>query len=144
MKFTLNTEAAASLATQLATQFAAQIRSGALAPGARLPSIRQLASGHRISRFPVVEAYDQLVAQGLVRSRHGSGFFVAEHAAHEDVDPERVQHTLAEEESLQILQQFNPPGQALKLSSGSCPRAGATSKASRSRSATRAAATPPT
>src|ERR1700761_2597703 len=46
--------------------------------GTKLPSIRQFAADHRISRFPVIEAYDRLVSLGYLDSRHGSGFFVAE------------------------------------------------------------------
>ncbi len=46
-----------------------------LAPGERLPSIRRLAATLRVSPSTVVEAYDRLAAEGLVRSRPGSGFF---------------------------------------------------------------------
>ncbi|WP_164171158.1 GntR family transcriptional regulator, partial [Stenotrophomonas maltophilia] len=46
--------------------------------GMRMPSIRQLAADYGISRFPVIEAYDRLVSLGLLDSRHGSGFYVAE------------------------------------------------------------------
>ncbi|MFZ1829046.1 MAG: GntR family transcriptional regulator, partial [Candidatus Competibacteraceae bacterium] len=35
-----------------------------LRPGSRLPSIRQFADRHGVSRFTVVEAYERLVAQG--------------------------------------------------------------------------------
>src|SRR5947207_9183732 len=48
-----------------------------LRAGARLPSIRALASQQRVSRFTVVEAYDRLVASGHIESRRGSGFYVA-------------------------------------------------------------------
>ena len=44
--------------------------------GSRLPSIRQFALDHGISRFTVVQAYDRLVATGHVISRQGAGFFV--------------------------------------------------------------------
>ncbi|GGY10342.1 transcriptional regulator [Litchfieldella qijiaojingensis] len=49
--------------------------------GSRLPSIRQLSADHSISRNAAIEAYERLVAHGLVRSKPGSGFFVAENAA---------------------------------------------------------------
>ena len=48
-----------------------------LRPEARLPSIRQFAAAHNVSKFTVVQAYDRLVASGHIESRHGSGFFVA-------------------------------------------------------------------
>ena len=44
--------------------------------GSRLPSIRRLSSDLGISRNVAIEAYERLVAQGLVRSRPGSGFYV--------------------------------------------------------------------
>ncbi|MGO4872009.1 MAG: PLP-dependent aminotransferase family protein [Roseiarcus sp.] len=50
--------------------------SRALAPGARLPSVRVLAASLAVSKSTVVEAYDRLVAEGAVVARRGSGFFV--------------------------------------------------------------------
>lgn len=52
-----------------------------LSVGSRLPSIRRLASDYGISRNTAIEAYERLVAQGLVRSRPGAGFYVADSAA---------------------------------------------------------------
>lgn len=49
--------------------------------GSRLPSIRQLTRQLNVGRNAVIEAYEHLVAQGLVRSRPGSGFFVADNPA---------------------------------------------------------------
>lgn len=49
----------------------------ALTPGERLPSIRRLATSLGVSPSTVVEAYDRLAAEGVVRSRPGSGFFVS-------------------------------------------------------------------
>lgn len=48
-----------------------------LTPGARLPSIRAMAEASGVARSTVVEAYDRLAAQGVIRSRPGSGFYVA-------------------------------------------------------------------
>jgi len=50
-----------------------------LAPGAKLPSIRGFAKVMDVSKSTVVEAYDRLVAEGVVQSRRGSGFYVAGH-----------------------------------------------------------------
>jgi DNA-binding transcriptional MocR family regulator len=50
-----------------------------LAPGARLPSIRGFANTMRVSKSTVVEAYDRLIAEGVIQSRPGSGFYVAGH-----------------------------------------------------------------
>ncbi|MCG5481713.1 MAG: PLP-dependent aminotransferase family protein, partial [Ensifer alkalisoli] len=54
-----------------------RISSRVLTPGARLPSIRAFATSMKVSKSTVVEAYERLAAEGLIRSRPGSGFFVA-------------------------------------------------------------------
>jgi GntR family transcriptional regulator/MocR family aminotransferase len=52
---------------------------GVLRPGTRLPASRVLAADLGVSRGVVVEAYEQLVAEGWLVARHGSGTVVAEH-----------------------------------------------------------------
>lgn len=54
-----------------------RIERRALVPGAKLPSVRALAGSTGFSKSTVVEAYDRLVAEGVIRARPGSGFFVA-------------------------------------------------------------------
>ena len=54
-----------------------RIERRALTPGAKLPSVRALAGSTGFSKSTVVEAYDRLVAEGVIRARPGSGFFVA-------------------------------------------------------------------
>lgn len=49
----------------------------AIRPGTRLPSIRDFAEQHRVSKFTVVQSFDRLVAMGYLKSRQGSGFYVA-------------------------------------------------------------------
>jgi GntR family transcriptional regulator/MocR family aminotransferase len=46
------------------------IRGGRLRPGARLPSTRALAADLGVSRSVVVQAYEQLAAEGYLVSRH--------------------------------------------------------------------------
>ncbi|MEV6618915.1 PLP-dependent aminotransferase family protein [Streptomyces sp. NPDC051051] len=53
------------------------VRSGRLAPGTRLPATRRLATEVGISRNTVKAAYDQLVAEGYLTARQGSGTRVA-------------------------------------------------------------------
>jgi DNA-binding transcriptional MocR family regulator len=71
---------AQSLTEQLSSRFAERIRTRLLAPGARLPSVRQCAQQQGVSPSTVVAAYDQLLAQGLVEARKNRGFFVREMA----------------------------------------------------------------
>ncbi len=54
-----------------------RIAGRSLTPGAKLPSIRSFAVTMKVSKSTVVEAYERLAAEGLIRSRPGSGFFVA-------------------------------------------------------------------
>ena len=70
-----------SLTEQLSARFGQRIRDRLLAPGARLPSVRQCAEQQGVSPSTVVAAYDQLLAQGLVEARKNRGFFVREMAA---------------------------------------------------------------
>jgi DNA-binding transcriptional MocR family regulator len=55
----------------------ALIDNRAIRSGTRMPSIRNFASDHDISRFTVVQAYDRLVAMGYLNSKLGSGFYVS-------------------------------------------------------------------
>jgi DNA-binding transcriptional MocR family regulator len=119
MELFIDTHNGVPMTDQLVAGVSALIRSRQLLAGAKLPSIRALAAQQRISRFPVIEAYDRLSSLGLIVPRHGSGFYVASHVGNEGGSVPR----LAEEESNQILQQFNYPGETLKLSSGFVPEA---------------------
>lgn len=54
-----------------------RIERRALVPGARLPSVRAMAESSGVSKSTVVDAYDRLVAEGVIHARPGSGFYVA-------------------------------------------------------------------
>lgn len=69
-----------TLVEQIVAWYGARIGERLLRPGTRMPSIRQFAAQHHVSRFTVVEAYDRLVARGFLESRRGAGFFVREQA----------------------------------------------------------------
>jgi GntR family transcriptional regulator len=63
---------------QLAEQLRREIDSGALGPGARLPSEPELSRRHRIGRPTVRQATELLVRRGLIERRRGAGTFVRE------------------------------------------------------------------
>jgi GntR family transcriptional regulator/MocR family aminotransferase len=63
-----------------------EILTGRLGPGARLPSSRSLASDLGVSRTTVMLAYDQLLAEGYVAGRVGSGTYVATELPDEAID----------------------------------------------------------
>ncbi|MGW7281885.1 MocR-like pyridoxine biosynthesis transcription factor PdxR [Streptomyces sp. NPDC054844] len=54
------------------------VRSGRLTPGTRLPSSRDLAADLKVSRGLVTEAYEQLTAEGYLRSGRGAGTWVGD------------------------------------------------------------------
>lgn len=66
------------LATRLYQQLREWVQTGRLACGQRLPSSRQLARELGLGRNTVLAAFDQLLAEGFLVTRHGSGTFVAD------------------------------------------------------------------
>jgi GntR family transcriptional repressor for pyruvate dehydrogenase complex len=70
---------ARSLTEDLVRRLSAEILSGKLEPGARLPTEQQLVEALGVSRTVVREAVAVLRADGLVVTRQGVGAFVAEH-----------------------------------------------------------------
>lgn len=63
--------------TEVMNAIRAKIASRAFAAGDRLPSIRSLAASMNVSPSTVVEAYDRLAADGVVRAHRGSGFYIS-------------------------------------------------------------------
>ncbi len=49
---------------------------GELQEGERLPSSRELANTLNVSRSVIMEVYDQLIAEGFLKSKQGAGTFV--------------------------------------------------------------------
>jgi GntR family transcriptional repressor for pyruvate dehydrogenase complex len=85
------------LSRRLFEQLADEIKSGRLAPGARLPTEHALTQAARVSRTVVREAVAALRAEGLVVTRQGVGAFVsaAPQQAPFRIDAERM-HDLEE------------------------------------------------
>src|SRR5690349_17545971 len=76
-KLTLDAGADMPLYRQLYERLRAEILSGQLRVGARLPSTRQLASDLGVSRNTTAQAYELLLLEGYVASRVGDGTRVA-------------------------------------------------------------------
>ncbi|GGZ20303.1 aminotransferase-like domain-containing protein [Asticcacaulis endophyticus] len=66
-----------TLTQQVMTVIRDQIARRQLSAGARLPSIRAFAEAQNVSKSTVVEAYDRLLAEGVITARRGSGYYVA-------------------------------------------------------------------
>ena len=92
--FELHPDASHPLVNQIIDGLREAIENQTLKPGAKVPSIRAFAAKYSVSTFTVVEAYDRLVAQGLLVSRGTAGFFV-NRAAGELLDPQASEPDLA-------------------------------------------------
>ena len=73
----VNRRAAKALHRQIYDAYRTAIVDGSLRPGQRIPSTRVLALEIGVSRFPVVNAYAQLLAEGYFESRVGAGTVVS-------------------------------------------------------------------
>ena len=58
-----------TLYMKVAQEFEAQIRTGGLQPGEKLPSVRRLSNNRKISPSTVLQAYMALETKGLIASR---------------------------------------------------------------------------
>ena len=86
-----NSRATSGVRAGLEDELREAVRAGRLAPGSRLASSRTLAADLGIARNTVAEAYAQLVAEGWLVARQGSGTWVAERAGAEAAEPAREQ-----------------------------------------------------
>src|SRR5689334_11404773 len=77
----LDRSATESLSRQIQTQLRDAIRRGLLKAGARLPSTRSLSADLGVSRPVVLDAYDQLAAEGYLQTRQGARPVIADVAA---------------------------------------------------------------
>src|SRR5260370_34055367 len=74
---TIDRKVAEALHRQIYNSYRAAIIDGSLRPGQRIPATRVLASEIGVSRFPVLNAYAQLLAEGYFESRVGAGTVIA-------------------------------------------------------------------
>jgi DNA-binding transcriptional MocR family regulator len=82
LPLTISQNSGQPLCNQIVAGIKRQIDDRHLRPGTKLPSIRNFAETHNVSRFTVVEAYDRLVAMGYLHSRRGAGFYTAPPPTH--------------------------------------------------------------
>ena len=75
--FTIDPNSETSLFRQLYDEIRKAILDRRLAAGSRLPSSRQLAEELNVSRNTVINAYEQLLAEGYINGHTGSGTYVA-------------------------------------------------------------------
>jgi DNA-binding transcriptional MocR family regulator len=86
----------------LANTMAAEIRSGRLVVGTRMPSLRQVIAQHGVSQSTVFRAYYLLEEWGLIRAQERSGYYVAPGAAVSGERTPRPARTLADSAKVDI------------------------------------------
>lgn len=86
----INEQSAEPLYHQIKVQLRALIVSGQLEEGTLLPSIRELAQTVKCSVITVKRVYSDLESEGLLRTRQGTGTYVAKVG-----EQERDRHRLA-------------------------------------------------
>src|SRR5262249_58817398 len=74
----ITTGAGTPIYRQIVDQVRLAAATGALSPGAEVPSVRSLAERLVINFNTVAKAYGELVRDGVLESLQGKGFFVAE------------------------------------------------------------------
>jgi GntR family transcriptional regulator / MocR family aminotransferase len=82
----LDPKSSTPLYRQLYEQLRQEILTGSLPPGTRLPATRTFARSHGISRNTVLVAFEQLLYEGYLRGKVGSGTYV------EDILPDELLH----------------------------------------------------
>ncbi|OWY66968.1 GntR family transcriptional regulator [cyanobacterium TDX16] len=88
MKIILNRHSPQPLYLQIRGYLSRLIQSGKLAPGEKLPSIRNLAASIGVNKLTIVEAYGELEADGLIQARPGAGYFISSAVS----SPQRQSH----------------------------------------------------
>ncbi len=81
---------------QLRTQIAAMTVTGELAPGQKLPTVRQLAADLGLAANTVARAYRELEADGIISTQGRRGTFISSAALDDDGNVAAVARTAAQ------------------------------------------------
>lgn len=111
MNIVLSQRSEKPIYTQVYEQIAAQIMSGEIAAGEKLPPIRTVAVTLRVSVIPIKQAWEQLEREGFISTAAGRGTFVSE-LAHHEISSKRT--TAAEELLSQAVQSCRDMGLSLE------------------------------
>ena len=74
----IETSSGVPITRQIADQIRNHSASGTLAPGDRLPSVRQLAKDLAVNQNTILRVYERLTGEGLLERHQGDGTYVAE------------------------------------------------------------------
>ena len=93
-ELTLSFSSGVPIYKQIVQLLSGKILSGALSPGEKIPSIRDVTAELNVNPNTVAKAYRELELAGLIETRRGMGCFVAERddARHTLTDEEKQHH----------------------------------------------------
>ncbi len=103
---TLDLDCAVPLYQQLAEELRKVILNGRLKPNYKLPSSRALAMSMEISRATVTQSYEQLLSEGYLETRYGSGTFVCSKLPEDYLHTELTDHYTPKLSELTMLSRF--------------------------------------
>lgn len=105
------------ISAQLTQALREAVQSGDLQPGDPLPSSRELAQTLEVARGTIIEAYDQLLAEGVFDSQARTGTYVShalvktpaqQHFQKESIKPSSIPLTKSALSYAQVLKEFKP------------------------------------
>lgn len=104
-QFTLTPPKKTTIVEEIVQQIIAQLQSGVLQPGDRLPTERQLMELLNVSRASVREALQTLTGMGLIEARVGEGTFVKAMKPHWALEMElrQMARTMQRQDRLHLL-----------------------------------------
>lgn len=101
-----------SPARRIAADLRADIETGRLPSGGKLPSVRDLAERYNVSRTTASKALIQLKTEGVVVTRHGSGAYVRESYPIRKLGPDRYARHRWEQTTVQAFATELPGSEA--------------------------------
>lgn len=106
----LNVNSGIPLYEQIYEYIKKQIKTGMLVKGTRIPSGRVLSSYLEVSRSTVIMAYEQLLSEGYIEARPGSGYYVADIEGLYSVSVKREKKRNEVKPALKYSYDFSPRG----------------------------------
>lgn len=89
MKFEVDLTAHSPIYFQIMEQVKHAIATGALKPGAQLPTVRQLAADLRVNFNTVARAYRLLDEEGIISTQHGRGTYILDPPSEKESEKRR-------------------------------------------------------
>ena len=103
---TLDRSTNVPLYQQLSDELRQAVLSQRLKPDQKLPSSRTLATSLEVSRTTVTQSYDQLISEGYLETRHGSGTFVCAELPDDYLQLDPIDHEQSPSSSLAHVSKF--------------------------------------